>query len=127
MKKLTNVLVISLVAMQIGCANTGANYRPMIDTRGGTVNAAKYETDLQECQQYANQTAGAAEKAAFGAVAGALFGAVLAAAAGGGYDRGASARVGAVTGLVGGAAQGDTDQKSIIQRCLNGRGYSVLQ
>ena len=124
---LKNILISSVLIMQIGCANTGANYRPLVDTRGGTVDSSKYEMDLQECQQYANQTAGAGEKAAIGAAAGAIFGAVLAAAAGRGYDRSATARVGALTGAVSGAAQGETDQRSIIRRCLGGRGYSVLQ
>jgi len=119
--KCLSVILIFLV----GCA--GANYRPMIDMRGGSVDANRYESDLRECQQYASQTAGAADKAVVGAVAGALFGAVLAAAAGSNYDRGATARVGAVTGAVGGGAQGENDQRSIIRRCLAGRGYSVLQ
>ena len=127
MKFACKALTISILLAQVGCANTGANYRPLIDTRGGTVDATRYESDLRECQQYAAQTAGAGEKAAIGAAAGAIFGAVLAAAAGGGYDRSATARVGAVTGAVGGAAQGENDQRSIIRRCLGGRGYSVLQ
>jgi hypothetical protein len=127
MKTKSVFLTFVIALSQVGCANTGANYRPLIDTRGGAVDLNKYEVDLRECQQYATQVGGAADKAAAGAVVGALFGAVLAAAAGGNYDRGATARVGAVTGMAGGAVQGDRDQKSVIQRCLAGRGYSVLQ
>lgn len=125
MKTAKQLWFAGLVLLIVGCA--GANYRPLIDNRGGAVDANRYESDLRECQQYAAQTAGAGDKAVIGAVAGALFGAVLAAAAGSNYDRGATARVGALTGAVGGGAQGENDQRSIIRRCLAGRGYSVLQ
>ncbi|MFZ6798154.1 hypothetical protein [Undibacterium sp. Di24W] len=87
----------------------------------------KFELDLNECRQFALQTAGAAERAASGAAAGAILGALLAAAAGIKYDRGSIARVGALSGAVGGAAEGETDQRHIIRRCLSGRGYVVLQ
>lgn len=127
MKKFDIAFLVLTLLFQVGCANTGANYRPMIDTRGGSVSASGYEADLRDCQQYAAQVGGAADRAAAGAVVGALFGAVLAAAAGSRYDRVATARAGAVTGAAGGAAQGEQDQRSIIRRCLAGRGYSVLQ
>ena len=124
--KRTIVAVLAAV-LAAGCASTGVNYRPIIDTRGGAVDMNRYETDLRECQQYAAQTAGAAETAAVGAAAGAILGAILAAAAGRSYDRYATARVGAVSGAVAGAGAGETDQRNIIRRCLAGRGYSVLQ
>ena len=127
MKMLRPLLVLAIAISMVGCANTGANYRPLIDTRGGAVDLNRYEMDLRECQQYATQVAGAADKAVAGAAIGAIFGAVLAAAAGSNYDRGATARVGAVTGMASGAVQGETDQRTVIQRCLAGRGYSVLQ
>ena len=63
----------------------------------------------------------------FGAVAGAILGGILAAAAGPGYSRSSTAKVGAVGGAVGAGAQGETDQRNIIRRCLSGRGYKVLQ
>jgi len=106
-----------------GCA--GSNYRPMVDGRG--VNSTKYESDLRDCQAYAEQLPGAGVGAGVGAIAGAVFGAALAAAAGRGYDRDATARVGALTGAVGGAASGETDQRDVIRRCMSGRGYSVLR
>jgi len=114
---------ILLVFALAGCA--GANYRPIIDTQGVDFN--RYESDLQQCQQFSMQTGDAAQKAAVGAAAGAILGSVLAAAACGGYDRSATARLGAVTGAVSGGAQGETDQRNIIRRCLSGRGYRVLQ
>lgn len=125
-KKLTTLIVCTYsVTTLVGCATSGANYRPIVDSRG--VDSARYESDLRECQTYATQTASAGESAAAGAIVGALFGAVLAAAAGSRYDRAATARVGAVTGAVGAGAEGETNQRNIIRRCLSGRGYNVLQ
>ena len=120
-----SVAVLLLVSMISGCANTGANYRPVVDTKGVDLNA--YEADLIECQQFAKQTAGAGESAAAGAAAGAVFGALLAAAAGGGSSRRSTAGVGAVSGAAGAGAQGETNQRNVIRRCLGGRGYKVLQ
>lgn len=122
-KSLACVLALSMALT--GCANSGANYRPLVDSQG--VDMARYEGDLRDCQQYATQVAGAAENAAIGAAVGAIFGAVLAAAAGSRYDRHATARVGAVTGAAAGAAEGETDQRNIIRNCMSGRGYRVLR
>jgi uncharacterized protein YcfJ len=114
-----------LISMITGCANTGANYRPVVDTKG--IDLARYEADLGECQQFANQTASAGQAAAAGAAAGAVFGALLAAAAGGGNSKKSTAGVGALTGAAGAAGQGETNQRDVIRRCLAGRGYKVLQ
>lgn len=119
------VAVLCAVSMLAACANTGAGYRPLIDSKGVDFN--RYEGDLRECQAYASQVSGAAERAAAGAVIGALLGAALAAAAGSGYSRNSTAAVGAVSGAASGAAGGERDQRSVIRRCLHNRGYSVLQ
>lgn len=118
------IISIVLIAALVGCAGTGAAYRPLIDVGRG--NVAAYESDLSDCQRYAAQVAGAAERAAAGAIIGALFGAALAAAAGSGYSRNSSATVGAVAGAAQGGAGGERDQRTVIRRCLAGRGYSVL-
>lgn len=126
MKFSTTIVTVCITSFLAGCAATsGANYRPIIDTRNVDFN--RYESDLRDCQSFATQTAGAGESAAAGALAGALLGGVLAAAAGKNYSRSSTARVGAVTGAVGAGAQGETDQRNIIRRCLAGRGYNVLQ
>jgi outer membrane lipoprotein SlyB len=128
MKIMVKVLFFGFILFSvIGCATQqmGVGYRPIVDTKG--VNLNRYEADLQECQKYAHQTANAAQSAVAGAIVGAVFGTVLAAAAGSSYDRSASARVGGVSGAVGGGVQGETNQRTIIRRCLTGRGYSVLQ
>lgn len=123
--RISTILVISLAVGVTGCAGTGANYRPLIDSQG--VDLSRYETDLAACQAYAQQTHGAAENAALGAAAGAAMGAIIAAAAGSRYSKTRGARVGAVTGAASGAASGETDQRNVIRRCLSGRGYKVLQ
>lgn len=100
-----------------------AQYRPIVDMRG--VDRARYESDLQECQQYAAQIDPAAH-AAGGAILVGVLGALLGAAAGSRYDAGAMARVGAVSGAAGGAAHGAQTQIDIVRRCMSNRGYSVL-
>lgn len=121
------IIAASLCLALTACATrpTGENYQPIIDTKG--VDAAVLENDLRECQAYAAQVAGAAQRAVAGAVAGALLGAILAAAAGGRYSRNQHAAVGAVAGMSSGAVAGERDQRDIIRRCLAGRGYNVLQ
>ena len=122
-----NVLCSVLcVAVLNACAAgpTGANYRPIVDTKGK--DAGQYENDLQECQTYALQVSSAGERAAVGAVAGAIFGALLVAASGAKGYRNEGAAVGALTGAAEGAVQGETDQRKIIKTCLANRGYSVL-
>ena len=114
-----------LALFLVGCATAGANYRPMIDTKG--VDLSKFESDLVACQAYARTQPGVAKGAAKGAAVGAAVGAVLATVAGRDYDTGAAARVGGVTGAAKGARGANQDQEMIIKRCLQGRGYSVLK
>ncbi len=117
--------VLLIACLSVGCANTGASYRPIIDSKNVDFN--QYEADLRDCQNYARQSYGAGEGAMTGAAAGAALSALIAAAGGSRYDKAASAAQGAVLGAAAGAARGETDQRTIIRRCLNGRGYSVLQ
>jgi outer membrane lipoprotein SlyB len=123
MKQIITIVLIS--TMVAGCATSGANYRPLIDTKGVDFN--KFEVDLASCQEYARTQAGAKEGAVAGALLGAAFGALLATVAGSSYDAGAAARVGGVTGAASGASSANEDQETIIKRCLQGRGYSVLK
>lgn len=125
MRKL--ILTLAAALAMSGCATgpTGADYRPMVDTRGAS--AAQYESDLAECQQYAGQRAGAGGGAVAGAVFGALIGVALLAVSGGRGGWGNEiAAVGAITGGLQGAAQGEGTQRDIIRRCLAGRGMVVL-
>lgn len=118
MKKLT--LIAATLAIT-GCANTGANFVPIVD---GGHGSEKYQTDLYECQSYARELASAGESAAAGAAAGAVFGALLSAAVGG--SRSSGAWVGALSGGVSAAGHGERDQRTVVSRCLAGRGWRVL-
>jgi len=119
----TKIWIISFLTLFIAaCANTGANFRPIIDTKDVDLN--RFETDLKECQQYTEQKSGAAEKATIAAGAGAVLGGVLAAVGNG--DKGSSSRIGGVMGAVSGLTSGEQGQRTVIKRCLIGRGYKVL-
>lgn len=123
MKRLGVVLVASL-----GIAGCAQSYQPVVDTKG--VDTARYQQDLFECRQYAEQTSPAGD-AAVGGLAGAAGGAALGAIVGaftGGAGTGAAigAATGGAVGVAGGAGKGITDQQRIIDNCLRGRGYNVL-
>jgi hypothetical protein len=105
-------------------ATACANYRPIVDQQSiGTV--ARYETDLSDCQRYAEHVSPAGG-AAVGAILGAALGVAIGAIAGD-ADLGIYAAGGALGGAVGGLGSGAEDQQDVIRNCLRGRGYSVLK
>jgi outer membrane lipoprotein SlyB len=118
----TSILLATLLA---ACAQ----HVPLIDTRapGAPNDPARYQADLEDCQNYANSVAGPGTGAAVGAVGGALLGFLLGKAAGSRYDAPATARMGAVAGGAGGALRGADAQREVVSRCMAGRGYRVLQ
>ena len=116
MKTMATILIISLLA---GCAGSGANYVPVVDRPG-----PDFHVDLKECQEHAEREMGAAGAGAVGAVLGALVGAAV--GRGSGYS-GSLTRFGAGAGAAGFAGQADLNQRTIIVRCMAGRGYSVLR
>jgi outer membrane lipoprotein SlyB len=95
----------------------------IIDTKG--VNMAHYETDLAECQGYAEQVK-VAEKGARGAGSGAVVGGLIGAIGGGSRDAAEGAGVGAVAGGAKGLNEGDRDKVRVVKNCLRGRGYRIL-
>jgi hypothetical protein len=133
--KLMARTIAAAVAVSIlaGCATRplgspgtgyGSEYTPIVDMRG--VDSARWASDLAECRDYARQvdTAG---NAATGAVAGAILGAALMAAAGGNRrwtERNAS--VGAVQGTAAGLGSGVQKERLVMNNCIIGRGYRVL-
>ena len=123
MKKLLCVILILCVA---GCAT----YRPTVDTRGVDMN--RYESDLAECQKYAEKVspgktalAGAGVGAALGAVIGVIVG--VAFNVDPGDMAGFGAALGGFQGAVTGGAEAGMSQMDIIKRCMAGRGYVVLR
>lgn len=102
------------------CANTGANFAPMVDLRDRS--QAQYEADLGQCQEYAREQAGPGTMAVVGAVIFGLAGAVLA-------TRGHKSDIAdklAIIGAAKGAADGAGSQQDVVRRCMAGRGYNVL-
>ena len=118
------ILALTILFL-IGCASvedlTGNN--PIIDTLG--VNMTHYNSDLAECQQYANDVE-IAQKAAVGAASGAVVGGVFGAVLGNSDTAQRGAGVGAVGGGTRGIRQGIRERERVIKRCLIGRGYRVL-
>lgn len=101
-----------------GCSGASG---PIIDTKG--VDMARYRRDLSECQTYAQQvsTGTAVGK---GAAGGAAVGAAVGAIAGGDLAKGAG--IGAVTGGAESARISDREKADVVNNCLRGRGYKVL-
>ena len=119
-------LVTALAIFLTGCANGyryGAPEEVIIDTLG--VDPYQYEVDLADCKDYAakidvsNRTV---EGAAEGAVVGAVLGAVIGTS--NTTKRGAGA--GAVLGGVKSNERARHEQQRVVKRCLQGRGYKVL-
>jgi outer membrane lipoprotein SlyB len=123
LKKPTKIVALALtVGVLSGCAGMGANYRPMIDSKGVDFN--RYEADLRDCQQYAEQASGAGTGAVTGAAGAAIVGNIVSAIVGG--SRGRTTAASAVVGAASGAAAGEQNQRAVIKNCLIGRGYKVL-
>lgn len=114
------------VLILVGCSSSQrlpGQTGVIVDTKGIDLNV--YESDLDECHAFADEVR-VAEKAGVGAAAGAAVGAVFGAAVGNSrtVERGAGA--GAVGGAVKGTASGLSERDRVVKRCLQGRGYSVL-
>jgi len=115
------VLGVMLFVLLAGCA--AQPYRPIVDS-GSRIG--DYDADLDQCKQIAAQVQ-PANAAAGGAVAGAVLGALLAAAVGlRGSDVGHVAAWGAASGGVQGLAVGSIEWQRVVNQCMVGRGYNVL-
>lgn len=102
-----------------GCAAR----KPLVDMKG--VDQAQYETDLAECEKYAEQVGGPGAGAAGGAVIGGAIGYGVGRAVGV-RDPSAIGRGGAVAGGAKGAGKGARNRHEVVSKCLTGRGYKVL-
>lgn len=112
-------LPLAMVLSLSACAST---YRPIVDS---AVSPAKYEQDLSECQAYAGSDSAPIAVAVIGGVVGLAFSALL--VAGSGVSGHSVQRFGAAMGAISGGLGAVNQQKSIVARCMVGRGYSVLQ
>lgn len=124
-----------MVFQFFGCASmlpTDAKYKPVVDIEASRVKSmSQFNADLAYCKSLASERDGMVKAAvtkgllmgALGAAAGAAIGAVTK-NAGTGAATGAS--IAGSMGIVAAGAQALTDQKMIIIKCLQNRGYSIL-
>lgn len=117
------VLAIALSGTLAACANTGANFVPVVD---GPVSAS-FQSDLAACQQLA------AQQGAFARETGenVLTAAGVAAAGTALVDnRGNNVRdaaaVGALAGVASGALSQQRNKENIIRNCMRQRGHNVV-
>lgn len=126
MKSIHVVLLSMSIFVLASCAsyrNTPGDSGVIVDTKG--VDMSEYQTDLAECEALADQVP-VAERAATGAVVGAAVGGVLGAVVGDGRGAERGAGVGGVSGAVEGTNSGLTEADQVLKRCMQGRGYKVL-
>jgi outer membrane lipoprotein SlyB len=119
MKTTTALALLATAAAISGCA-----YRPIVDP--ARTDMAKYEKDLVECRQIAEQAPGAGTGALVGAGAGYALGQVTARATGRSAVANEAGRGGAVLGAAGGAGSGARNKRQVIKNCMIGRGHPVL-
>ena len=117
-----------VATMALGAAACAQSYRPIVDMQG--VDEARYEADLAECRNYAQQVSPAGD-AVSGGLVGGLIGAAVGSAVGAAVGNVASGAVvggaaGGATGVAAGGSRGYSRQKTVINNCLSGRGYRVL-
>lgn len=133
------ISLISAVALVMASQQSLAasyNDSPMVDVRPG--QEAAYQNDLQQCQAMVENHNQSGKKSSrnlglkSGAMMGALGGAAVGRASGDKAIRSAGkgaawgAAAGGVAGSVAGDVEGRADSGYAVRRCLEGRGYSVL-
>ncbi|MCS5593408.1 MAG: glycine zipper family protein [Porticoccaceae bacterium] len=126
MRNLTLYSSILWCGLLAGCA-TGLMDKTadqvIVDTQGLDLN--EYERDLSECDAFAQQidiSKRTVDRVIGGVVVGSVVGAIL-----GNSD--SAQKIGGTAGVVGGVkgnVQARKEQQKVIKRCLQGRGYKVL-
>ena len=133
------ISLISAIALALASQQSLAisyNDSPMVDIRPGQEES--YAGDLQQCQAIVEDHNQSGKKSSrrlglkSGAMVGALGGAAVGRASGGNGLRSAGkgaawgAAAGGVAGNVAGDVEGRADSGYAVRRCLEGRGYVVL-
>lgn len=115
------VLAALLPALLAACADSGANYVPILD---GAPSVA-FQSDLSDCQALARNQKQFDQETAAAAVLGAGAGALLGAADEEGGAAG-GALAGALAGGVAAAVNTGERREAIVLECLRGRGHPVV-
>lgn len=106
-----------------GCASHNRPGEPIVDL--SNADPIRYERDLGECRQFADQVPMGTRIGA-GAAAGAVLGGVIGAAVGNSNTAARGAGVGAASGTFRGTADGLRERSQVVKNCLRQRGYRVL-
>ncbi|MEP3334088.1 glycine zipper family protein [Sedimentitalea sp.] len=123
MPRLSLLAILPALLLATACANSGANYTPVIDGPKGP----NYEADLTACQQLAASGGVVDGQVAGSTAAGAGIGAASTVIWNGNSDNlGEAAAVGAIAGLASGIARQNNSRENIVRNCMAGRGYRVL-
>ncbi|TMV06912.1 glycine zipper family protein [Ruegeria sediminis] len=122
MIRFPKISLVPLVCLVGACANSGANYQPVIDGPVGP----NYNADLAQCQSLAASQPLADGKTAGSVAVGAGVGAATSAILDDGDNLGEAAAVGALGGLTSSAIQKNAQRESIVRNCMRGRGYNVV-
>lgn len=120
--KIVTATSVMMVALLSGCANTAADYEPLVD---GPKDARFYD-DLAECKALAEQREYLNGDTKSEAVLGAGLGALAGALDGGGTDILGGAIVGGAVGAGGRAWETREERKGIVIQCMAGRGHNVV-
>ncbi len=114
---------IALVCLAAACANSGANYVPVIDGPVGP----NYSSDLAACQTIASQQGTFDRNTAANAATGAaVVGGTTAVLNNRGTNVRDAALVGAATGVAAGALQQQNNKAALVRNCMRSRGYNVI-
>ncbi len=97
--------------------------RIIVDTKN--INMDQYQTDLKECQQYAQQVH-TGKDITKGVVGGALIGGLIGAAVGNSDTAKKAAGAGAVSRGAKKGSKATAEKSKVVKNCLRGRGYQVL-
>lgn len=123
MSKSRPLLFLTAAATLAACANSGANYQPVVDGPVGP----NYQQDLAECQALAASGATIDGKTAASAATGAGLGAASSVIWNGNSDNlGEAAAVGALAGIASSAIEKNAQREAIVKNCVRGRGYNVV-
>lgn len=114
---------IATALLVSACANSGANYVPVIDGAVGP----NFDVDLAQCQGLAASQGQIGGSTAAAAATGAgVAGATSVILNDNSDDLGRAAAAGAVVGVASDAIQRNANKEVIVRNCMRGRGYNVV-